>query len=75
MFEPRPYAPIGDSDAAAYRDEAALGLIEAQLACLHHRRRTAMDSAAALDLACQIRDALASRRALLQARGGSPNAA
>jgi hypothetical protein len=75
MLEPRPYVPIGDSDAAAYRDEAALGLIEAQLACLRNRRRIAVGSAATLDLACQIRDTMAARQALLRARGGPADAA
>jgi hypothetical protein len=68
----RPYAPIGDNDAASFRGEATLGIIEAQIACLHRRRAAASDRDVALDVACQIRDAMAARRALLSVRGRSP---
>ena len=50
-------------------DEAELGLIEAQLACLYRRQNGTMDNAVALDLAHQIRDAMAMRRALLPSTG------
>ena len=74
MFTPRPYPPIVDRDALARRDEAALGLIDAQLACLYSRRAAAMDGATAIDVAYQIRDAMAARRALLATRDGAPSA-
>ncbi|HZK90921.1 MAG TPA: hypothetical protein VFC56_12310 [Stellaceae bacterium] len=69
------YAPIADRDAAAYRDEAVLGLIDAQLACLYRRCAAVAGGATAVDIACQIRDATAARRALLAARNGARGAA
>jgi hypothetical protein len=69
MSAKTPYAALGESDTAAYHDEARLGLIEAQLACLYRRQAGAADSAVALDVAWQIRDAIVARRALLRARG------
>ena len=64
MSGTKSYKAIGDRDAARYRDEAALGIIEAQLACLH-RRRAVADDVKAQDLAGQIRDAVAARQAVL----------
>jgi hypothetical protein len=64
----RPYAAIADREAARFLDEAALAIVEAQLACLH--RRCADHRGAARDIACQIRDALAARRTLRAACHG-----
>jgi DNA-binding response OmpR family regulator len=53
-----------DGDAADRRNEAELSLIEAELSCLYNRQSVAADSAIALDVAHQIRDALAARQTL-----------
>jgi DNA-binding response OmpR family regulator len=63
-----------DGDAANRRDEAELGLIEAELACLYNRQSRAVDGAAALNVAHQIRDALATRGALHRALDAAPEA-
>ena len=70
----RRYPRSVEREAAAYRVTAALGLIEAELACLNSRRAVATDSAAAFDLNCQIRDAMA-RRTVLLGRERAHNAA
>jgi hypothetical protein len=69
MLGSRPYSRIGDREAARFRDEAALGIVEAQISCLRRRRAAAEDGADAHDLACQMRDAAAARRALLARNG------
>jgi hypothetical protein len=71
MQESRSYEAIGDSVAAGFRTEAALAIIEAGIACLRRRHAAAVDSATARDVACQLRDAIVAKRALLS--GGSPD--
>jgi hypothetical protein len=61
---------VTDRDGAAGEQEAELGIVEAQLACLRVRWATAMGGGttdAARDVASQLRDALAARHHLLQA--------
>jgi hypothetical protein len=61
---------VTDRGDAAGEQEAELGIVEAQLACLRVRWTTAMDGGTtdtARDVASQIRDALAMRHHLLQA--------
>ena len=53
-----------DGDTVDRHDEAELSLIEAELSCLYNRQSVAADSAVALDVAHQIRDALAARQTL-----------
>jgi hypothetical protein len=71
MFKSPASAP-SDGDGLAYRDEATLGVVEAQLACLFNRRAMAGDRAAWLDISHQIRDAMAARRSLLRTLGAGP---
>lgn len=68
MFSFGQYEQSIERDAAAYRDAALLGLIEAELACLANRQALAADGTTSFDLACQLRDAKAARRTLLRSR-------
>jgi hypothetical protein len=67
MFKSSSSAQTDGSDSVAYRDEATLCVVEAQLACLFNRQAMAGDHAAWLDISHQIRDAMAARRSLLRA--------
>jgi hypothetical protein len=69
MFKSPPSTSADESDSAAYRDEAMLGVVEAQLACLFNRQAVASDRTAWLDISHQIRDAVAVRRTLLRELG------
>jgi DNA-binding response OmpR family regulator len=64
-----------DGDADACCDEAELGIIEAELACLYGRQGGAVDRSAASDVATQIRDAMAARETLRLALGAPVEAA
>jgi hypothetical protein len=64
-----------DRGDGAGQQEAELGIVEAQLACLRVRWTTAMSSGtadAAREIASQIREASAARHHLLQATGAAP---
>jgi len=75
MKADRLHSFVIDRGDASGEQEAELGLVEAQLACLRMRWTSAMRSGAedsARDVSLQIRDALAARHHLLQGTGASP---
>jgi ribosomal protein L16/L10AE len=68
MLKSLSYPPPVPGASAAHHNEALLGLVEAELACLRHRRIDAARGAAVRALDGQIRDAIAARCVLLRLR-------